>query len=208
MWDKWPSPILLKDRKLHWIFPGRHIIREQSWGFCVIWCMEGSSWFGYAKIVFSIHHFFLALWGGLRLLWDFVPLHDDLQLQIAERKFLLLAGMLVWWDFLGREGCNGQGKATALSVPLISPLWSNFTGRCVSHTSHQTPSSHLLYQISRGEKTSAHPGWCFPICHSLGRCFRESFDVGFPGSPWAGLGHCPAEPGSCGCCPQPLSGMN
>lgn len=96
----------------------------------------------------------------------------------------MLAGMLVWWNFLGREGCNGQGKATALSAPLISLLQSNCTERCVSHTSHQTPSSHLLYQINHREKTSACPGWCFSICQSLGRCFREGFDVGFPGQGW------------------------
>lgn len=33
MWDKWPSPILLKDRKLHRIFPGKHIIRERAESF-------------------------------------------------------------------------------------------------------------------------------------------------------------------------------
>lgn len=60
----------------------------------------------------------------------------------------------------------------------------NCTERCVLHTSPQPPSSHLLYQINHREKTSACPGCCFSICHSFRRCFREGFDVGFPGQGW------------------------
>lgn len=42
MWDGWPSPTLLKGRKVQRISPGRHIARQQSWGFYVISWMEGS----------------------------------------------------------------------------------------------------------------------------------------------------------------------
>lgn len=177
----------------------------ESWEFCIIWCMERSFYCG--KIVSSIscYHFSLSLGEGLRLFWNFVPLHANLHLQIAERKFLLLGDRLVWWNFLGREGCKGQGKATALSVPLISLLQSNCMllrvssappqlhwEMCLTHLSptSQLPSSLpdkpqreniclsrlLLLHLSLRQEMLQRRFWC--------------------GIPWTGLAHCPAEPGS------------
>lgn len=77
---------------------------------------------GYGKIVFSIscYHFSLTL-------LEFCPLHADLHLQIAERKFL--CWLVYWYGSIswGERAVIARGNITALSIPLISLLWNNCT---------------------------------------------------------------------------------
>jgi len=100
-----------------------------------------------------------------------------LHLQFAERRVSWLSGMIA---LLGVRVPLGPGEGNS---PVSSSAFSsakNFTKRCVSPPSHQTPCSYLLYQRSCEEKAPACPGWCLSISPSLETCFRETFDVGLP----------------------------
>lgn len=146
MWDRWPSPTLLKGRKLQRISPGRQIIWEQSRGFYVIWCMEGSVrwiWLWKNCIQPLLLPFLLGSLRKAEGLSEVCPPCWFAPPVCREESFLAgWYGSIAW----------GQGKETVLSVSLPSLLQRNFTERCVLPISHQTPCSYLLYQKSCEEK--------------------------------------------------------